>query len=373
MGTAAGDEETLFEVSGDSVNLTFRSPTDGLQWHASNGLSCDEELNGNALQWNDGSRWERELDGAANASRSDKLNGDSEIPSLVALGPKVVSGFRKAALALLDITEDSQGSADDAPVAGGGRRWPARLVPLLQDEDRHVGGRGPQRYHQRVVAPLDLSGAATALARFSASLGESEMESDRSGDDASAFDEEDSDPDDDLPASISQEGVDEPWMWRLARQEEWSPRSRRNLTFVESAIAFPRSATCVDCEQDGVPFSKSQLAKHPDERRCRDCAAKTQTDAANASAKKHKRQIPEVPAQMLASPATIAAPSVPCVVQCCACGVQLTKENMSNSQRQKDKARRRCLTCINTGNVPPSWLTEASETKVDEAPAEAQR
>merc|ERR1719329_1243055 len=82
--------------------------------------------------------------------------------------------------------------------------------------------------------------------------------------------EEVSDDDDDR-VDTSQEGIDDEYLFLLAEQSTWNPALSRELLFVETSLALPRTAICVQCDQDGKAFSKSQLAKHPDDRRCKDC------------------------------------------------------------------------------------------------------
>merc|ERR1712048_582405 len=132
----------------------------------------------------------------------------------------------------------------------------------------------------------------------------------------------------DMPVNIIQDALDEEFMWRLSEKEDWSASESRNLTFVESAIALPRTAQCVDCEQTDRPFSKTQLARHPDERRCRICIAK----ASITNQRNHYGSIPaapRVPSATVPMPlahtvnmgATVPPPS------CANCGVRLTKDN----------------------------------------------
>merc|ERR1711924_414267 len=93
--------------------------------------------------------------------------------------------------------------------------------------------------------------------------------------------------------------------------------------------------------------SKRQLARHPDDRLCRECVAK----------RLPKRTVSEgATVQLVASPLRMnAVPHVEAVANarayCCACGVTLTKENMSASQKHKEKSRRRCSSCIASGVV----------------------
>lgn len=202
------------------------------------------------------------------------------------------------------------------------------------------------------MAPFDLASAELVIERFAASLhaaGDS-MESD-SDLEAEAIDD-DSDPDDELPLSVSQEVVDEEYMWKLANMEQWTSREWRNLTFVENAIALPRIACCAECELEGKSFSKKQLARHPDDRRCRECVSKAQMKIGSTTKPLPKQPAPRALSVATPMPVAMASgqgPPAPSIAQCCACGEKLSKENCSASQRTKVPSRRRCNECVGGG------------------------
>jgi len=149
-----------------------------------------------------------------------------------------------------------------------------------------------------------------------------------------------SDEEDDRGVDVSQEGVNEDYMWRLAEDPTFGPHQSRHLCFVESAIALPPSAVCVECEKEGKVFSKSQLARHPDERRCQECVQKTLATIYG-------------PTVVAAGTKCTAMPAIPVetrpgtqVALCCVCKVQLSNTNCSRSQKQKTPSRRKCNDCV---------------------------
>merc|ERR1712166_146907 len=125
-------------------------------------------------------------------------------------------------------------------------------------------------------------------------------------------------------------------MWRLAHDMTWGPAESRSLVLVESALAFPSTAVCVECEEEGKQFSKSQLARHPDERRCRDCVERTLSAVYRPSAT-----------------AAQSASALPQVMVCSVCKVQLTKQISSASQRQKIPSKRKCNSCVGVSPTLP--------------------
>merc|ERR1712032_819968 len=145
------------------------------------------------------------------------------------------------------------------------------------------------------------------------------------------------------------ERINEQYMWRVAKENDWGPGLNcdpRNLCFVESALAMPPSAVCVECEQEGKMFSKSQLSRHPDDRRCQDCVRRPfsvyrpadEMSDGIASAVKVCTELP--PADGVVAQTTSQS------VVCSACGVQLTRHNLSDSQKKKTPSRRRCNDCV---------------------------
>jgi len=147
----------------------------------------------------------------------------------------------------------------------------------------------------------------------------------------------------------TQEGIDDSFLLLLAEDTDWTPSKSRDLLFVETSIALPKTAVCVDCLQDNKMFSKSQLAKHPDERRCKDCVNKSMGNAYG-------------PAQLFGGPKPISSANeirnlaLPeqligahegaGVAVCSVCRLQLTKANCSASQRAKAPSRRKCNRCL---------------------------
>jgi len=322
-------------VSGGLQRLMLRSEG-GPCWQAEVAESSDgaehpwvavgsaEEERAGVLSWSDGSRWEQL--GA---------NSDWRAPALDGLAPQTVLGFRRAAELVLGATE-----VDGAPPCGdcASPRWPARLVPVRTLAFEPAAEGFPAA--GSALAPLDLASVEARLAAFAARLSSDDLVA--GGQEVSNLDcVDDSDDDDDTAVDVSQEAVNEEYMWRLAEQEDFSPGDSRQLCFVESALALPPTAICVECEQEGKPFSKTQLGRHPDERRCQDCVNKS------IAAVYRPVNAPGGPAGP--RPGAGAPPPAP---KCSACGTQLSRENCSASQRQKPPAKRRCNGCVGTPAQP---------------------
>eukprot|EP00928_Gymnodinium_smaydae_P028022 TRINITY_DN21488_c0_g2_i1.p1 TRINITY_DN21488_c0_g2~~TRINITY_DN21488_c0_g2_i1.p1 ORF type:complete len:1567 (+),score=213.20 TRINITY_DN21488_c0_g2_i1:215-4915(+) len=317
-----------------------------LRWETLDGtVSCSEDQEGSKLVWANGECWIRE--GSSRESSED-------VPALASLDMDGVACFVGAATELLNATrqvEDGDGDPDYR------RAFPARLIPMVTTTSEFAQDSRKARTHAggspaASMAPFDLESLEVSMLEFAQQFTEEDAETD-DGFVMDAEDDEDSDPDDDLPPSIAQEGVDEEFMWRLAQRPVWSPADCRNLTFVESSIAFPRSAICVECELEGKSFSKSQLARPIDERRCRDCVNKALLAGTNAPKKKVSAPVaassraPNVAAPVSVALATgAAATSMP---TCSLCGERLTKQNCSAAQRAKAPSRRRCLVCVSKG------------------------
>jgi len=344
-------EETLLEIVGGPKRLVVCSHEGGPTWHCTDDeQSFEEQEAGTCLQWNDGSRWLRT--GLVS-------NGvESEAPVLDSLCREVAANLRKAADDLLLLTPSDDDDEDEGERT---RRWPGRLVPLnplpsttetTASPSQGLGKRGGRKQLPSNITPLrpfDLLSAEITLAKFTSCLHDSDMESISSDTPETLF-EEDSDPDDDMPVSVSQDALDEEFMWRLSEKEDWTANESRNLTFVESAIALPRTAVCVDCEQSDRPFSKTQLARHPDERRCRICIAKQQITNSRNGAGTSNMLAPRVASatlpMQLAHTVNMGSIAATCVPSCSNCGVKLGKDNCSTSQRQKAPTRRQCKNCV---------------------------
>lgn len=126
-------------------------------------------------------------------------------------------------------------------------------------------------------------------------------------------------------------------MWSLAEQATWSPMQSYQLTFAESALAMPRSAICAECEEEGKRFSKSQLARRPDERKCADCVKKNLPGASQSSS------------------AVLGVTCAP--ILCCMCSTQLTATNCSQSQKQKSVGARKCNDCVLNSRAPTAAVS----------------
>lgn len=330
------DEGALF-VSGGSASLwlwpdshaKWRVETEGeasLMQQAQ--VSTVEEDSPGVLCWSDGSRWERQH------------ALDSEEIVLQGLSPQVVECFCNAAEEMLSITTQSNAVSGDVV-----RRWPGRLVPVYQCSSAQASS-----LQGRSLVPLDLSSMESQLKAFATRLSEANIEETGTESGSDAEDGSDDDADADCPVDVSQERVDEQYMWRVAEENDWGPGlscDPRNLCFVESALAMPPSAICVECEQEGKMFSKSQLSRHPEDRRCQDCVRSSclsvyrparEMSAVVVSATKVSTELPLVNG--------VAAQTTSQPVVCSACGVQLTRQNLSDSQKKKTPSRRRCNDCV---------------------------
>jgi len=346
--------EEVLEISGGPQPLLLYGCAGGSRWRISRtqapgaaGQGCPPEFaedeSGN-IRWSDGSCWVR--------SGGD----DRQTPVLDKLGPETLKGFADAAEALLAITESHHGAeaADDADAwaaepGAAVARWPPRLVPF-----RPMAAYASCR-RAASLAPFDLAAVETYLASLCAQLTPEDQESDDAGGDGDTFSADGSDAEDELPVDASQEAVNEEYMWRLAEQADFSLSESRGLLFVESSIALPSTPTCVDCEQEGKVFSKTQLARHPDERRCQDCIAKSQNavyrSATGAGTGPAAGITPPAPARMVAGPPHLIGVGTSSQAAICSiCRSPLSKQNCSASQKSKPPSRRRCNNCVNAGS-----------------------
>jgi len=329
-------------VSGGSQGWWMCGPKDGHEWRIvapeiagdaclPERVSC-VEVEG-SLQWSDGTVWTRHWQ-------------DDEQPLLGCLGVDSVRKLREAAININNITSAERG--ESAPC---GRRWLPRLVPFCTAQEL-VGGR------RSFLAPLDLNAVEIAISEFAQKLTNKDFESDDDQDVAVSDDEDmqghSSNVNDDNDADeidTTQEGIDDDYLLRLAGTQDWDPAMSRNLLFVETSIALPRTAICVECEKENKTFSKSQLAKHPDERRCKECVMKAASSAYKASTgfgggtkgivTTNMQHPPSLPQGVVAAWEGAAGVAV-----CSVCSLKLTKENCSASQRQKAPSRRKCSRCL---------------------------
>jgi len=357
-GPVAAQAEVLM-VSGGTSNFVLHARHGGLKWRTAAGTCwCEEEFDSTEISWTDGSRWTR--------TGSTSTGAESESPVLGALGLDAVEGLRAATTDLLEVTPaDPEFDDDDLAASGAAEEWPGRLVPLVSEAAEALNQASPEalngdqrngkRRHGRnllatPLSPFDLGAAEKILAAFTAQLRPSDLEK-TIEQDAGAYNDDDSDSDDDLPESVANEDISENYMWKLAEHTpNWGPDDSRKLIFVESAIALPQNAVCSECDQEGKTFSKSQLTRHPDDRRCRDCVARSLIVAKSyaASAAKTANAAPRLgsatsPVAGAITPGPTKTSSVPV---CSACGTQLTKLNCSPSQRKKEANRRRCDSCV---------------------------
>ena len=377
-GGASGLEVLLASEGPGGRPLTLKGRVGEGRWRCYDGelqtlLEVHLGVDG-CLAWSDGVRWVRP--GGSGV--------DDAVPLLEALGPGVVAGFAEAARHLLAITEAS----DAAPAAGP--QWLARLVPL---RPRPEAAGDP-------FAPFDLEAVEATMEDFRDRLREDDVEDDEDLDTLGASDEEGSDSE----VDVSHEIVDEEFMWRLAElpSDSFGPREARSMVFAESALAMPQTAICSECELEGRVFSKSQLSKHPDDRRCQGCVQKSlgadiiiiSSSSSSTTtttiiiiitiiiimiittiitilsiiqfvlslllgvvyrpAAHHAAGAAVAAAANVPAPSVLRAGALPvyaaghgvAVAACSVCGQQLTKETCSSTQRAKVPSRRRCLKCV---------------------------
>jgi len=314
---SASEDGDVLIVSGGPQTLTLVGRSDGINWRLQGAVeecTC-MEVDG-CLQWSDGSTW--------------RQNGREDAqPILSMFGTAVRGQLRTVARNILDITDS------DVSEGSSGRQWPGRLVPM-----RTARGSLPGR--SNFLDPFDLDAVDAQLSAFSRRLTQHDLESSEEEDvepeDAGeldgASDEEDGE---EACVDVSQERINEEYMWRCAEEPNWGANESRQMVFVESAIALPSQPFCVACEMEGKPFSKSQLMKHPDERRCRDCVKKAAEDNYRRSYNLGGLRTGPPPKTSGETPQNFAT--------CVDCNTRLTNENCSNSQRQKKPNYRRCKTC----------------------------
>jgi len=333
-----------FLLSGGSQNLWLRGERDGHEWEVFApeiegtfsellGATCKEV--DDTLQWSDGIVWTR------------NWQDRDEQPLLASLGFNSVRNLRQAATNITNITSTDRGDA--APCE---RRWLPRLVPFRTTKL----GTNNRCYF---LSPLDIGKVETMISDFAQKLSDKDVQSDDDqGDDFSDEDEASGrnqdanadDDDDNEQVDTSQEGIDDEYLLLLAEEGDWSPARSRELLFVETSLALPRTAICVECEQENKQFSKSQLAKHPDERRCKDCVFRS-TCAAYKSAhpfgagpkpiKASDLRTTSLPEQLKPTVAAAAG-----FASCSICSLRLTAATCSASQRQKPPSKRKCNRCL---------------------------
>eukprot|EP00931_Biecheleriopsis_adriatica_P086333 TRINITY_DN61027_c0_g1_i1.p1 TRINITY_DN61027_c0_g1~~TRINITY_DN61027_c0_g1_i1.p1 ORF type:complete len:1595 (-),score=329.26 TRINITY_DN61027_c0_g1_i1:55-4839(-) len=329
------EREELLSVSGGSgVPLLMRGVAGGSRWVAAAGAGgtpaghescwCEEQPDGNLL-WSNGSLWARP-------------NSQFERPALEALASSTVFDFADAATSLLAVTGEAAKPEPASP-------WPARLVVLC-----------PECPYPKpsFLDPFDLAAVEAKLAPFVAQL----TDADRIQDDS--FDDEffcrDDDDDDDGAVDPRLEAVNQEYMLNLAEDVNFSPHLAKKLTLMESAFALPPTAVCVECEQENKQFSKSQLARPMDQRRCEECVAKSQEKVYKPveTSLMHVANAAFGHTQALDHVYAAAAAGVQQVALCSVCKAVLTKTNCTTSQRQKAPSKRKCTTCVNAGSAAAS-------------------
>lgn len=293
----------------------------------------EETLDGD-LRWSDNTTWMR--GGSAGRSRVD----DSQVPVLASFGQRTLTDFNSAVHALLTATDP--GAAEAGPLSSAaGRRWPGRLVPL-RTQARGVGG---------ALKPFDLDSVEQQVAAFQRKLTEDDAQEEDS--DAASEAESEEESDDDLPVDVTQSNMDDDFAWQLAEQVDFDPSLGRQLVMAESPFGLAPEAVCMVCEtssKEGAKFSKRQLTNHPDDRKCEACI-KEQKEGVYPEARRGASESPAA-----AGPAVPAVPNAcanfgmaPNASTCSKCGVALTKENCSQSQRTKVASRRSCKSCVASG------------------------
>jgi len=296
----------------------------------------EETLDGE-LRWSDNTTWARA--GGAGRSRAD----DSQVPPLASFGYRTLADFADAVGKLLTATDPSAAEAGPLSSAAG-RRWPGRLVPLRAQAEG-VGG---------ALKPFDLDSVEQKVGAFQRRLTEADAE-EAASDADSETDSGEEDSDDDLPVDVTQSNMDDDYALALAERVDFSPSDARALIMAESGFGMAPEAVCMLCDmstEEGAKFTKTQLSRHPDDRKCEACV-KTGKSVVYSEA---RRCAPEGSAA--AAPAAPAGTSgataanfgmAPNASTCSKCKVLLTKENCSQSQRTKIASRRSCKSCVASG------------------------
>jgi hypothetical protein len=338
-----GKRECLLVTDGTKT-WTLRGEVAGHEWTVelpnNRKQSCDDlgmkchEVEGH-LEWSCGDIWIR--------------HETSETPVLSGLGVSTVRKLRQAGQKIWDITSVERGD----PVAS--TKWIPRLVPFST-----INRNADARSH--FLAPLDLNPVETSIDNFAKKLRQTDIESEDEDQDGDVSEEEledearncagsDEESEDGFDGvDTTQEGIDDEFLLRLARQTDFSVAESRNLLFVETSLALPKTAICVECEEEGKPFSKSQLSKHVDERRCKQCVAKSSSSAYKPTScfggpkttpittLQQSNHLPDGVLPALSGQTGVAV--------CSVCRLKLTKDNCSASQRQKGPTRRKCTRCM---------------------------
>merc|ERR1711957_573598 len=100
----------------------------------------------------------------------------------------------------------------------GSHTWPGRLVPLrVRTGPQYVKGRAA------FLAPFDLGIVESQMKDFAARLRDQDLESDHDIETTTADGGIDSGEEEAAADASIQEGMNEEYMWRLARQKVWSP------------------------------------------------------------------------------------------------------------------------------------------------------
>eukprot|EP00930_Biecheleria_cincta_P091040 TRINITY_DN8053_c0_g1_i1.p1 TRINITY_DN8053_c0_g1~~TRINITY_DN8053_c0_g1_i1.p1 ORF type:complete len:1502 (-),score=261.44 TRINITY_DN8053_c0_g1_i1:71-4576(-) len=313
-----GTEQLLFSMDGSSSSVLMRGAAGDKEWYAEAGdfsgtvLTCQEHPDGQ-LSWTDGSVW----------TRPEEI-GD-EISALQFLSPAMIYSIKHAASSLLSITSGETGM----PSTGHQSCWPARLVGLEPSEASLPSS----------LAPFDLEAIEEKIRRFSEKLAPSDKldyfpsEHDVLEEAESNDGEED---EDSAFMDTSHEQVNEDYMWRLAKEQDFEPKDSKYLAMVESTLALPTSAICAECEQEGKAFSKRQLADRWDHRVCEDCVKQRQRHASKPA----NGVGSALPDPIVAGPGSCQA------AVCSLCKVQLTRSNCTPSQKSKAPSRRKCMLCV---------------------------
>jgi len=280
---------------------------------------CEEQHDG-SLQWSDGSLWVRP-------------NGDSneQRPALEVFAGGTVKSFCSVARDLYSI------SAEEKPHASSS--WPFRLVPLRPSPNSSLLGLPNQ-------LPFDLEAAEAQMAMFCSQLTDahrtSAEDSDYETDDQAAYD---SDKEDDDFVDTSQEAVNEDYMWRLAQQPDFPPSNSKYLVMPESSFAIPTSAVCVECQEEGKTFSKTQMNRHMDHRTCQDCLGKRRGQVYKPPDCSLSASAPNASGEQLPAFAMSSGQHNQ-VSLCSVCKTPLTKLNTTQSQRNKSANKKKCKNCV---------------------------
>lgn len=316
--TADESGQEIFSVSGFDQPLVLRCAYDAhfdssriSQWvletvqtaHDGKKVLLRGKLENDMFQWTDGSRW----------VRGDDFYDVAHSAILSSVTERVKERFHRAGEGLLRIAFKERSLPTKPPPP----RWKPRLVTLRQSP--LADPKCP------AAAPMDIEEVMQRIDAYKKRLRDTDIE-----DESLPCHDVDIDQNYDAVATKHREQEREnvnDWYQTLADDHDFNPDDP--LVFDEGTIALPLHAICCVCNREDKSFSKGQLQRHTDDRRCKDCLAKD--PAAGAAA--------------LSGP-----------VKCASCQKERVKEDFSDTQWKKGPSKRKCKACFGYVSVPTHQL-----------------